>query len=303
MSAPIAPHQTAADKTLVDAELARYLAQIEGIPDRLRSALEYTLLAPGKRVRPLLVLNAFRACGGLDPSPALPAAVAVEMIHSYSLIHDDLPAMDDDDMRRGRPSCHIQFGEALAILAGDALQAMAFEVLASGSLPADVLNQQVAILSNAAGPAFLVGGQVDDLAGMPDFADDHRCASAVEWLEKVNRRKTSALIAASVCLGGAAGGASAGQLRSLAEFGHAVGLAFQLTDDLLDESGEIEDIGKPVGSDRERGHITFALMLGMEETRKRVGETTQSAIKCLTEFGGSADGLRHMAEQLATRRK
>lgn len=272
-------------------------AQIEaGCPPRLGEAIRYSLLAPGKRLRPCLVLAAAEACGG-GVQTALPAAVAVEMVHTYSLIHDDLPAMDDDALRRGRPTCHCQFDEATAILAGDALLARAFEVLATDLSTAQAA-RAVSILSRAAGATALVGGQADDLA-------DHHLteaektgagsASRVEHLESIHRRKTGALFTACLQLGGITAEAGPEQLAALECYAADFGLAFQIVDDLLDFLGSTDKLGKQTGKDIERGKLTFPGLLGVAASRRRASELTASACQAATLFGDRGKRLTKMA--------
>lgn len=236
-----------------------------GCPAMLSEAMRYSLLTPGKRLRPALVLMAAEACGGsLDE--AMPAAVAVEMVHAYSLIHDDLPAMDDDTIRRGRPTCHIQYGEANAILAGDALLTRAFEVLSNGISPPERANQCVATLSKAAGASALVGGQFEDLAAETDRVH------SLERLESIHRRKTGALFAASLELGGISAAATPDQLNALRTYADSLGLAFQVVDDILDHLGNSGALKKKSGKDVERGKLTYPLLLGLEGAKQRAEE-------------------------------
>src|SRR5688572_30814052 len=211
---------------LIEAALRKATEFSADCPSQLAEAIRYSLLAPGKRLRPRLVLMAAEACGGAVER-ALPAAVAIEMIHAYSLVHDDLPAMDDDDLRRGRLTCRRQFDEATAILVGDALQARAFELLANSVEPPERAARCVAELARAAGATMLVGGQADDLAGLNSHA-------TVERLQAIHRRKTGAMFVVSLRLGAIAAGASNEQLALVSEYGTHIGLAFQIVDDLLD---------------------------------------------------------------------
>ncbi|MDA7979962.1 MAG: polyprenyl synthetase family protein [Pirellulales bacterium] len=252
---------------IVDSELRRlteFLAEPgkfgRSCPADLKKAIRYSLLAPGKRLRPAIVLLAAEASGG-DVAAALPAACAVEMIHTYSLIHDDLPAMDDDDLRRGLPTCHRVFGEAMAILAGDALLALAFQTV-SETRPLNVAAECCAALASAAGPEALVGGQVDDLAS--ETADEH----SPEQLQAIHSRKTAAMFAVSARLGAMAAQAPARQITDLEEYGYALGLAFQVTDDLLDVQGKEAKVGKRVGKDSDRGKLTYPGLLGEAESRR-----------------------------------
>lgn len=271
----------------VDRQLEQYTQPVEGCPERLREAIRYSLLAPGKRLRPLLVLAACDACGGA-PEQALPAACAVEMIHTYSLIHDDLPAMDDDELRRGRPTCHIQFDEATAILAGDALIPLAFEVLAAGLAPAELARRAIGELARAAGGAQLVGGQADDL--QHQFAAPNR-----EMLEAIHLRKTAAMMAVSLKLGGLVAGAEQSVLNRLENFGKKLGLAFQIADDLLDLRGEQAKIGKKTGKDESRGKLTYPGLLGVEPSVVLAGELVEAAQRELAGLGDRAAGLLQLA--------
>jgi geranylgeranyl diphosphate synthase type II len=277
----------------VDQALAQHTAYGPDCPDRLREAIRHSLLAPAKRLRPLLVLLSCQACGG-EPERALPAACAVEMVHTYSLIHDDLPAMDDDDLRRGRPSCHAQFGEATAILAGDALLAHAFELLATHVVPPELAAVCCGELAQAAGACNLVGGQQDDLMAQfatPDLAQ----------LERIHRRKTGAMICVSVRLGGRIGGATQKQLAALTSYGQKVGLAFQIVDDLLDLEGQTEAMGKRVGKDAKKGKLTFPSLMGVEASRQRAGELVAAAEAVLSDGDLDSVGLVQLARFIVKR--
>jgi geranylgeranyl diphosphate synthase type II len=271
----------------VEAYLRSTLRPEPGLPPSLLEAMRYSLLAPGKRLRPLLVLLAAEACGGTSAG-ALPAAAAVEMIHTYSLIHDDLPAMDDDDLRRGQPTCHKQFGEALAILAGDALLTRAFEVLAE-SYPGPTAAACCRDLARAAGAAGMVGGQVDDLAW------EKAGNRTLEGLEHLHARKTGALIRASLRLGVLAahpGSApEADLLQRFDGYGRCLGLAFQITDDLLDVEGLAENAGKRVGKDAARGKLTYPGLLGIAESRARARRLGAEACQHLEPLRPAADHL------------
>jgi geranylgeranyl diphosphate synthase, type II len=261
-----------------------------GIPPALLEAMRYSLLAQGKRLRPALTALATEACGGGDPWPA---ACAVEMIHAYSLIHDDLPAMDDDDLRRGQPTCHKKFGEALAILAGDALQALAFQTLAEGYPPATAA-ACCRELARAAGAAGMVGGQADDLAWEKFPPAD--ASRTVEGLENLHARKTGALIRVSLRLGVLA--AHAGRempaqdlLERFDVYGRCLGLAFQITDDLLDVEGHADQAGKRVGKDASRGKLTYPGLLGVSESRVRAERLGRDARDALAPLGPAAGWL------------
>jgi geranylgeranyl diphosphate synthase type II len=297
----------------IDATLAAYTA-FAGTPDELgwfcpvllRDAMRYSLLAPGKRLRPLLALLAARACGQ-DDSVAMPAACAVEMVHAYSLIHDDLPAMDDDDLRRGRPTCHKVYGEALAILAGDALLALAFEVLARDIHPPEAASRCCLLLARTAGAAALVGGQVDDLAAegkcgpLAPRADGNSQSELPTLLWTIHARKTAAMIAAAVQLGGISAGASGRQFTALEQFGHCLGLAFQIKDDLLDVGGREDSVGKRVGKDSSRGKLTYPALHGVEESQRRAAALIDEATEAISLFGPAASDLAALARYVVER--
>jgi geranylgeranyl diphosphate synthase type II len=279
----------------IDAALGRYTDFGPGCPAELAEAIRYAVLAPGKRMRPRLALLAAEACGGCVDD-ALPAACAVELVHAYSLVHDDLPAMDDDDLRRGRPTCHKAFGEAVAILVGDALLARAFEILAADIRPAERAARCCAVLGRAAGATELVGGQAADLAG--DTA-----AGDIAALEAIHRRKTAAMIAASVALGGISAGATSEQLAALDVYGQNLGLAFQITDDLLDVSGQQAIVGKRVAKDAGRGKVTYPQVLGVDASRDRARELVDAACQAIDPLGPAAEPLRELAESVLTRNR
>jgi geranylgeranyl diphosphate synthase type II len=277
----------------VDAALDQYTHYDEGCPARLREAIRHSLLAPAKRLRPVLVLMACEACG-YDRQRALPAACAVEMVHTYSLIHDDLPAMDDDDLRRGRPSCHAAFGEATAILAGDALLAQAFEVLARDVQPSELAARCCAELATAAGASWLVGGQADDLA--EQFGE-----GGLEQLEAIHRRKTGAMILVSLRMGGLIGEADRRQLAALDDYGTKLGLAFQIVDDLLDLHGDAAALGKRTNKDSGRGKLTFPGLLGEAESRRRAEQLIDDACRALAEGDLKSSGLEALARYVLER--
>jgi geranylgeranyl diphosphate synthase type II len=307
----------------VEAALDHVSQYDDQCPTRLREAIRHSLLAPGKRLRPLLVLMAFEACGssivtrsvsegsvvtrgvsgGSDNSlahasgydRALPAACAVEMVHTYSLIHDDLPAMDDDDLRRGLPTCHAAFDEATAILAGDALLAQAFEVLASGEYPASVGLRACLELGQAAGPRALVGGQADDLAAEHQGGD-------LAALEHIHRRKTGALFLVSLRLGGLVAEANEAEMRALDRYGRSLGLAFQIVDDLLDLASDDQTLGKRTNKDSDAGKLTFPALLGVEESQRRAAALVEDACDALTVFGERGKRLRGLAKYVLERK-
>jgi len=279
----------------IDTALRGYTELADGCPSELGKAIRYSLLAPGKRLRPLLVLMASEACGGTI-GEALPAACAVEMVHAYSLVHDDLPAMDDDDLRRGQPTCHKRFGEGLAILAGDALLALAFEVLAKGIRPPQVAAACCAMLAEAAGPCRLVGGQADDLA-------EPRAQGGIDALESIHGRKTGAMILVSLRLGATVAGADAAEAAALETYGEKLGLAFQITDDLLDVRGREAEVGKRVGKDAHRGKLTFPGLLGVEDSARRAEQLIVDACAALHPFGARAGNLDALARYVLERNR
>lgn len=253
--------------------LDEYTTRMQGIPPLLKEAMRYSLLAGGKRLRPVLVLATVEALGG-EETAALPFACAIEMIHTYSLIHDDLPSMDDDDYRRGKLTNHKVFGEAYAILAGDALLTEAFGLMAKGgkeaALAPEILLTIIEEGARFAGARGMVGGQVDDLLG-------ENGAVSLEQLESIHRRKTGDLMAYSVRTGAYLGGASPEVLESLTRFAYDLGLAFQIQDDILDVIGDQQVIGKPVGSDEEKHKATYPALLGLEESKRKLTEITNRA--------------------------
>lgn len=280
----------------IDAALDRYTQYDDDCPPVLRDAIRHSLLAPGKRLRPLLVLMSAEACG-CPALAAMPAACAVEMVHTYSLIHDDLPAMDDDQYRRGRPCCHVRFGEANAILAGDALLAQAFEVLSAGEVqPPSVAAACCVELARAAGASALVGGQVDDLQGPAG-------AGELAALERIHRRKTGALFQVSLRLGGRIAQAAAAEIAALDAFGRKLGLAFQIVDDLLDERGDAAALGKSVGKDRRQAKLTFPALLGVAESQRRAEALIQDAQRDVERLGVAAACLQSLAHYVLERNR
>jgi geranylgeranyl diphosphate synthase type II len=284
-------------RPIIDAALVRYTQFGDDCPAHLAEAIRYALLAPGKRLRPQLVLMAAEACGG-DIEAAAPAACAVEMVHAYSLVHDDLPAMDDDDLRRGRPTCHKVFGEAVAILVGDALLARAFEVLATEVQPPDVAARCCAVLGRAAGASALVGGQAVDLQSAHAGGGD----GDLPALESIHRRKTGALFVAALELGGIVAGATDEQQAALVAYGRNLGLAFQITDDLLDVSGSQTAVGTRVAKDARRGKQTYPALLGVDESRRRVKKLVDEACGMIELFGSQGAPLQAVAQFVAHRK-
>lgn len=282
----------------VEIQLDQALRPRPGQPASLLEAIRYSVLAPGKRLRPLLVVLAAEACSQGQTVHPWPAACAVEMIHAYSLIHDDLPAMDDDDLRRGLPTCHKKFGEALAILAGDALQTLAFELLAEG-YPSPTAAACCLELARAAGGAGMVGGQVDDLAWerIPEGSSKGTAERTLEGLELLHARKTGALFRASLKLGVLAAHARESHppdpelLKRFDAYGRCLGLAFQITDDLLDVEGHADQAGKRVGKDAARGKLTYPGLLGAAESRQRAERLCREAREQLVSLGPAVSRL------------
>lgn len=297
--------------TSLDTQLAafhgrieRVLAQCLELPDsgtaRLREAMRYSVLGGGKRVRPVLVYAAGESLGAPLEWLDAPAA-AVELVHVYSLVHDDLPAMDDDDLRRGRPTCHRAFDEATAILAGDALQALAFDVLAGGgtiahpALSSAARLQMLRILARAAGTSGMAGGQAIDLASVGQTL-------STPAIENMHRRKTGALIEGSVLMGATAAGLEAGEsFTALERYGADIGLAFQIQDDILDIEGDQTVLGKSVGADAARRKPTYPSAAGIELARKRAVELRNSAIAALAPLGARATILADLAHYMVSR--
>lgn len=272
--------------------LDHFLPDASVEPTRLHEAMRYAALAPGKRVRPLLVYAAAEASGLTLtddlPQPVDHAAVAVELIHAYSLVHDDLPCMDDDDLRRGRPTVHRQFDEATALLVGDALQSLAFDVLSRAQAPAPALLQAMQILAVASGSAGMAGGQAIDLASVGQRISR-------EALEQMHRLKTGALLRASVALGGLLGGADADGLRRLDAYARALGLAFQVVDDVLDTTQSSAVLGKTAGKDAASDKPTYVSLLGLDEARALSLALRDEALASLQGFDVRAVRLRELA--------
>jgi farnesyl diphosphate synthase len=287
---------TAVASELTDAVIERLLAVPPGLEARIYEAMRYSVLASAKRLRPLLVLAGARLFG-VARSSALQVAAAIEMVHAYSLIHDDLPAMDNSDLRRGRPSCHKQFDDATAVLAGDGLLTMAFEVLAHEDTHGDpaVRCELVAALAMAAGAAGMVGGQMIDLIAEKQPLD-------IGEITRLQRMKTGALIAFA-CESGAILAKMPGEPRTaLRAYAHDLGLAFQIADDLLDVEGSAEETGKPVGADAAAGKATFVSILGVERARAQAGLLVDQAVAHLDLFAQRAELLRQVARFVVNRR-
>ncbi len=283
-------------RELLDKTLDRLLPAPGGPARTLAEAMRYAVLGGGKRWRPLLTLASCEACGGRLDDVLGPAA-AVEMIHAYSLIHDDLPPMDDDDLRRGRPTVHRAFNEACAILAGDALLTLAFEVLASlppGSERAEARLDAVLVAARAAGVAGMCGGQQADLEAEGRAVD----GSTIEW---IHRHKTGALLSASAEIGAIHAGGSPSRRRALARYGEVVGHAFQITDDILDQTATTLALGKTSGKDRQAGKATEPSLRGLEASRNRAEELVTEALREISAAGLSHDVLEYLARQSVSR--
>jgi geranylgeranyl diphosphate synthase type II len=280
--------------TALNRALDRFLPAATTKPSTIHRAMRYSLFAGGKRIRPALCLAAAAACGG-DEAEALPLACAVECIHTYSLVHDDLPAMDDDDYRRGKLTNHKVFGEGIAVLAGDALLTQAFEIAARCKGWPRYSHQAIILeLARAAGSLQLIAGQVADLEG-----EGNRISA--QHLRYIHERKTSALLCCSVRLGGMSANCTPAQLQALTDFGYNVGLAFQVIDDILDVTQTSEKLGKTAGKDTKAQKATYPSIVGLERSRKIAGQLTQRAFNALNPFRGKAIALGALAEYLLRR--
>jgi geranylgeranyl diphosphate synthase type II len=279
---------------MVDGALQSYLPKSSVKPQTIHKAMRYSVFAGGKRLRPILCLAAGESCGG-EALAALPLACAVECIHTYSLIHDDLPCMDDDDLRRGMPTSHKVFGEAIAVLAGDALLTFAFELAAQvPGWPRYSLKDVISELASASGSRHLIGGQVADLEG-----EGKRVS--IPSLKFIHQSKTAALLCAAVRLGAMSANATPSRLQSLSEFGMALGLAFQVIDDILDVTQSSETLGKSAGKDLVSEKATYPSVIGLEESRKMAKKLTEKAHQSLKTFTGKASTLHGLADFLLDR--
>ena len=282
------------EKKRIEQTLESILADAPAEYIALLQAMRYSLLSGGKRIRPIMLLRFFALCGGKGDG-ALSFAAAIEMIHTYSLIHDDLPAMDNDDMRRGRPSCHKAFGETTALLAGDALLTMAFEVAAgTKEIPAERVTKAIAILAECAGTHGMVAGQVMDLRFEQEMPSE-------EALTMMVRKKTGCLLEAAAAIGCILAGADEKTVTLAREYATLVGLAFQMIDDVLDQTADEAVLGKPVGSDQKNGKTTFVTLLGLNETKKRAADLTKKALAVLDEIGGDTADIKALTEELLVR--
>jgi len=283
-------------RQLADAALERLLPGLEERPASIHRAMRHSVFAGGKRIRPILCMEAGRAVAGTLPAGIEEAGAALEMLHTYSLIHDDLPALDNDDLRRGRPTCHKAFGEAIAILAGDALQTLAYEVLSLLQCPAESRAKMIEEIAHGTGTLNgMIGGQVVDIES------EHTKPNA-DTLQYIHRSKTAALITASVISGGIYAGAADEQVKSLRCYGQSIGLAFQIVDDILDVTQTSEQLGKTAGKDVASEKATYPALFGLDESRKRADALLVSACEALNDFGARAETLQTIARFLVERK-
>jgi geranylgeranyl diphosphate synthase type II len=284
-------------QALTDAALERLLPPVTQHPVSIHRAMRHSVFAGGKRLRPILCLEAGRMVAGLLPPGIEYLGAALEMLHTYSLIHDDLPALDDDDLRRGRPTCHKAFGEAIAILAGDALQTQAYEVFAKLRCPAEARLRIIAEVARGTGTVDgMIGGQVVDLEAEHSKPD-------IRMLEYIHRAKTAALITASVVSGGLYAAGNEDAIAGLRSFGLKIGLAFQIVDDVLDVTQTSEQLGKTAGKDTAAEKATYPALFGVEESVRRAAELADEAMLQLNLFGDRADMLKSLARFLVERKK
>ncbi len=283
-----------ADQT--NAAMAQLLRDQQGVPQRLAQAMKYVLEGPGKRLRAAMTLWCCEIAGGKVNDDAVTCAAAIEMVHCYSLVHDDLPAMDDDDLRRGRPTCHVAFDEATAILTGDALLTLAFELLAKRLRDPKMAARLIAELAEAAGPAGMIGGQMADMEGQG-------AQGSVEMLEYIHANKTAKMFRAACRMGAICGGAKDEIVEALGRYGLKTGLGFQIRDDILDVSQSSHDIGKTAGKDARQGKMTYPAVVGLAESEAILNNITRQAVDELNGFGSEADILRTLAAVLTQRKK
>ncbi len=294
MKAPKFLADDAKDVELACLEVLRLRQDV--VPARLLDAMQYSLLAGGKRVRPALLLACYQACGGADKSSVMPAAVSIECMHTYSLIHDDLPCMDNDDLRRGKPTCHKQFDEETAVLAADALQALSFELLADLSVDAAVRVQLVKDMAVASGCQGMVGGQ------MMDILAENKAVESVLEVERIHLHKTGELLRWSCEAGARLAGASAEQFEACSRYGKAVGLLFQIADDILDATATSEILGKSAGKDEAQNKATYVSVLGVTKARELADEMFElAAAACDRLQGESGQHLRDLAMYILKR--
>ncbi|HZU10082.1 MAG TPA: farnesyl diphosphate synthase [Pseudacidobacterium sp.] len=286
-----------AGQELTDAALERLLPPETQVPVSIHKAMRHSTFAGGKRLRPVLVMEAARMVRGRGdlPEGIEELGAAIEMLHTYSLIHDDLPALDNDDLRRGKPTCHVVFGEAIAILAGDALQTRAYEVLANLRCPASAIVEIIRLIAQATGTVEgMIGGQVLDLEG-------EGTKPTAESVDAIHRAKTGALIRVSVVTGGVYAGATSDDMKRLTEFGRRAGLAFQIIDDILDVTQDSAQLGKTAGKDLTSDKATWPAVFGIESSRQQANELIQQAFAELAPYGSAAGGLKSVARYLVER--
>ena len=288
-------------REIVNQALSQLIEQQTEIGSDLKRAIKYTLEAPGKRVRSALVLWCCELISGSVNHNAEMAAAAIEMVHTYSLVHDDLPAMDNDDFRRGQPTCHKIFDEATAILVGDALLTLAFEVLARQIDEPTVAVRLIGQLAQAAGPAGMIKGQLADLKAEKTQWDPAKRESAEKFLRNIHIDKTARMFRCAAAMGAIAGGADQSQIRRLSDYGLKIGLCFQIADDILDMSASSEQLGKTAGKDAKAGKATYPSVVGLQKSKQLAEELTNEALTLLEPFGQKADTLRQLATALLQR--
>lgn len=297
MQAPefLSLHASHVDKALAEMLDTRHSVVV----DRLLSAMRYSLLAGGKRIRPALLLECYRACGGKDIDSVMPAALAIECMHTYSLIHDDLPCMDDDDLRRGKPTCHKRFDEATAVLAADALQAMAFELLADMNVSSETRLTLIQKLALASGCQGMVGGQMMDMQAVSHASNDD--ITDLLAVERIHVHKTGALLCWCCEAGALLAAAGESERKACVRYGKAVGLLFQIADDILDATASSADLGKSAGKDEIQNKATYVSVLGLQRSRELADEMRDLAMDACEPLGEQAETLRTLADYILER--
>ncbi len=297
MQAPefLSLHASHVDKALAEMLDTRHSVVV----DRLLSAMRYSLLAGGKRIRPALLLECYRACGGKDIDSVMSATLAIECMHTYSLIHDDLPCMDDDDLRRGKPTCHKRFDEATAVLAADALQAMAFELLADMNVSSEIRLTLIQKLALASGCQGMVGGQMMDMQAVSHASNDD--ITDVLAVERIHVHKTGALLCWCCEAGALLAAAGESERKACARYGKAVGLLFQIADDILDATASSADLGKSAGKDEVQNKATYVSVLGLQRSRELADEMRDLAMDACEPLGEQAETLRTLADYILER--
>lgn len=283
------------DIKIINDALVKYMEHENNPQSKIYEAMEYSLYAGGKRLRPVLMIETAKMCGS-NAEAVLPFACAMEMIHTYSLIHDDLPAMDNDDLRRGMPTSHKKFGEAMAILAGDSLLNKAFEITSSvKDIEPSLVLRAISMLSNSSGTEGMIGGQVVDIESEGKEIE-------LSELKYLHLLKTGAIIRSSCTIGAVLSGASEEEIKAVDDFASSLGVAFQIRDDILDCTGTVEELGKPIGSDEAEDKNTYVKLLGLEKSKELVAEYSQKAISALDIFGDRAEFLKWLADYLINRK-